>query len=118
MKEIDNADGKLKCDNQSDVIIIKQSKEKFMPEVLEIEEIKVERREKQDSKIASWMVEIPPIIIEELDLEEGSRIALTINNGEITGDILPPMSAETKKEVGRILDKYRETFEEMKRLGD
>ena len=118
LKEMDNADGKLKCGNQSDVIIISKSKEKFMPEVLEIEEIKVERREKQDSKIASWLVEIPPIIIEELDLEEGSRIALTINNGEIKGDILPPMSVETKKEVRRILDKYRETFEEMKRLGD
>lgn len=89
-----------------------------MPEVLEIEEIEVKRQKKRDSKIASWLVEIPPMIIQELDLEEGSRIALTVNNGEITGDILPPMAAETKKEVRRILDKYRETFEEMKQLGD
>ncbi len=89
-----------------------------MPEVLEIEQIEIEGQSKEHSKIASWLVDIPPKIIEELGLVEGSRIALTVNDGKITGDILPPLSPELKAVSKRILEKRREVYEELKRIGD
>ncbi len=89
-----------------------------MPEVLEVEQTESERQEKQKSKIASWMVEIPLGIIKELGLAENSRIALTFNDGEITGDVLPPLSPELKAISKRILEKRQEVFEELKRIGD
>lgn len=89
-----------------------------MPEVLEIEQIEIEGQSKEDSKIASWLIDIPPKIIEELSLDEGSRIALTVNNGQVTGDILPPLSPELKAVSKRVLEKRREVYEELRRIGD
>ena len=89
-----------------------------MPEVLEIEEIEIEQTKKQESKIASWLAEIPSNIIEELGLAEGSRIALTIKNGEVSGDVLSPMSPKLKAVAQRILKKRRKLYEELKRFGD
>ena len=89
-----------------------------MPEVLEIEQIEVEQQKKQESKIASWLVEIPSNIIEELDLAKGSKIALTVKNGEVSGDVLPPLSPKLKAISKRILEKRRKVYEELKRFGD
>lgn len=89
-----------------------------MPEVLEIEQIELEQRKKQESKIASWLVEIPSNIIKELGLAKGSKIALTVNNGEVSGDVLPPLSPELKALSKHILEKRREVYEELKRFGD
>ena len=89
-----------------------------MPEVLEIEQIEVEQQKKQESKIASWLVETPSNIIKELVLADGSRIALTVNNGEVSGDVLPPLSPELKAVSKRILEKRRKIYEELKRFGD
>ncbi|MDQ3064306.1 MAG: hypothetical protein M3R14_15805 [Acidobacteriota bacterium] len=89
-----------------------------MPEVLEIKQIEIERQNKEDSKIASWFVDIPLKVIDELGLLEGSRIALTVNNGEVSGDILPPLSPELKAISKRILEKRRKVYEELKRIGD
>lgn len=89
-----------------------------MPEVLEIEQTEVEQKENQEQKIASWLAEIPSNVVKELGLAEGSRIALTIKNGEVSGDVLPPMSPELKVVSQRILEKRRKVYEELKRLGD
>lgn len=89
-----------------------------MPEVLEIEQAEIEKQSQEDSKTGSWLVEIPSNIIEELGLAQGSRIALTINNGEVSGDVLPPMSDKLKEISKSILEKRREVYEELKRLGD
>ncbi len=89
-----------------------------MPEVLEIEQVKTEKNEQQESRIASWLAEIPSNIIEELELAEGSRIAITIKDGEVSGDVLPPLSPELKEISKRILEKNRKVYEELKRLGD
>ena len=89
-----------------------------MPEVLETEQIKVELEKKEKAKIASWLVEIPTNVIQELGLEEGSRIALTIKDGEISGDVLPPLSPELKVISQKILEKRRAVYKELKRLGD
>ena len=89
-----------------------------MPEVLEIEETEVKRRNLDDAKIASWLVDIPSNILEALDLAAGSRVALTIIDDEVSGTVLPPMSDEMKKISRRILEKNRRLYEEMKQLGD
>jgi len=89
-----------------------------MPEVLEIEQIKVELEKKEKAKIASWLVEIPTNVIQELGLDEGSRVALTIKDGEISGDVLPPLSPELKVVSQKILEKRRAVYKELKRLGD
>ena len=89
-----------------------------MPEVLEIEQVEVKKKSREDSKIASWLVEIPSNILAELGLAQGSRVALTINNGEVSGDVLPPMSDKMREISKRILEKNQEVFEELKRLGD
>ena len=89
-----------------------------MPDVLEIEKIETTQQNSRKSKIASWLIEIPEQIIKELDLTEGSQIALTINDGEVSGDVLPPLSPEMKAVSKRILEKNREVYEELKRLGD
>ncbi len=89
-----------------------------MPEVLEVEEIEIERQNKQESEIASWLVDIPQPIIEALGLAKGSRVALTVNNGEVSGDVLPPSSPKLQAVSKRILKKRRDVYEELKRLGD
>lgn len=76
-----------------------------MPEVLEFEQVEIEKQNFEDSKVASWLVEIPANIIEALEIEQGSRVALTIKDGEVSGDILPPMSPELKEISKRILEK-------------
>lgn len=85
-----------------------------MPEVLEVEEIEVKRQNLEDAKIASWLVDIPSNILETLDLAEGSRVALTIKDGEVSGTVLSPMSDEMKKISRRILGKNHRLYEEMK----
>lgn len=89
-----------------------------MPEVLEIEQVGAEKENREDSKVASWLVEIPANVIEELGLAQGSKVALTINNSEVSGDILPPLSDRLAEISKRTLEKNREVYEELKRLGD
>lgn len=89
-----------------------------MPEVLEIEQIETEKQSLEDSKIASWLVEIPSNAIKELGLAQGSRIALTVKDGEVSGDVLPPMSDKMKEISRRVFEENREVYEELKRLGD
>lgn len=89
-----------------------------MPGVLEIEQTEIKQEENQDSKIASWLVEIPSNVIAELGLADGSKVALTIKNGEVSGDILPPLSDELENIANEILKKRRKLYEELRRAGD
>lgn len=89
-----------------------------MPEVLEIEQTENMNEVKDENSIASWLIEIPGKIIDELNLQKGSRIALTVKNGEVSGDILPPLSDKLKTVSNHILEKNRKFYEELKRLGD
>ncbi len=89
-----------------------------MTEVLEIEEIATKMHNTEENKIASWLINIPENIIEALYLPEGSQIALTVKNSEVSGTILPPMSPGLKKIGSRILKKRRGLYEELKRIGD
>ncbi len=89
-----------------------------MPEVLEIEQIETRKRSSEEVKIASWLVEIPSNIINELSLPENSQIALTIKNGEVSGDLLLPLSEGLEKIAMEILHKRRKLYGELKRIGD
>ncbi len=66
----------------------------------------------------SWAVDIPPDVARSMGIAEGSIAVLHPENGNIEVEILPPPSAELKESVRRICEEYRETFEELKRLGD
>lgn len=67
----------------------------------------------------NWAVEIPPEIARAMGVAEGSVVVFRTKDGGLEmEEILPPPSPELKAEVRRIAEKYKETFEELKRLGD
>lgn len=66
----------------------------------------------------SWAVDIPPEVAQSMGIAEGSIAVLHPENGNIEVEILPPPSQEIKEAARRISEKYKETFEELKRLGD
>ncbi len=65
-----------------------------------------------------WVMEIPPEMAEILKVEPGSLAILYPKGGALETEILPPPSAELKEDFERLFNKYRETFEELKRIGD
>jgi hypothetical protein len=70
----------------------------------------------QKSEIG-WIIEIPDEFAEKVGIEKNSIGLLGCRDGKIEVEILPPGSAELEKSVDRILVKYKDAFEEMKRLG-
>ena len=71
----------------------------------------------QKSEIG-WIIEIPDEFAEKIGIEKNSIGLLEYKNGKIEVEILPPPGEELEKSVERILDKYKDAFAEMKRLGD
>ena len=65
----------------------------------------------------SWAVEIPAEVARSMGIAEGSIAVLHPENGNFEVEILAP-SQEIKEAAQRISEKYKETFEELKRLGD
>ena len=65
-----------------------------------------------------WVIDMPAEMAEALGVAEESLVVLYSKDGQIQAEILPPPSPELKESVRRIHEKYRETFEELKRLGD
>lgn len=65
-----------------------------------------------------WVVEMPLEMTQALGVSEGSLAVLHPKESGIEVEILPPASKEIKDAARRILDKHKDTFEEMKRLGD
>lgn len=86
-----------------------------MPEVLDIKQAKESADLTNDA--FSWKVELPDAVKKENNLSQNAYLVLTVHDGKINGELINP-TAEIKKEAKRILDKYGEVFEEMKRLGD
>jgi hypothetical protein len=64
-----------------------------------------------------WIIEIPAEMAQAMEVEEGSIAVLHIRTGTVEVEVLPPPSSELDRSVDRIFDKYKDTFEEMKRLG-
>jgi antitoxin component of MazEF toxin-antitoxin module len=66
----------------------------------------------------SWVLEMPKEIAEKEGYNIGTRVVLTFENGSIKTEVIPPISAETKKEVSRLIKKYDQTFQHFKENGD
>lgn len=65
-----------------------------------------------------WIIELPDEFAESIGVEKNSIGLLGYQDGRIEVEVLPPPSPELEKSVERIFNKYKEAFEEMKRLGD
>lgn len=66
----------------------------------------------------SWVIEIPDEMAQAMGVSLGSVAVLHSMQGTIEVEVLPPPSPELDESVRRIYDKYKDAFEEMKRLGD
>ena len=66
----------------------------------------------------SWVIEIPAEMARAMGVPEGSLAVLHAARGTIEVEVLPPPSPELDESVRRIHGKYKEAFEEMRRLGD
>lgn len=65
-----------------------------------------------------WVMEIPSEMAEILKVEPGSMVVLYPKEGTLETEILPAPSAELKEDFERMFDKYKETCQELKRIGD
>jgi hypothetical protein len=65
-----------------------------------------------------WIMEIPAEMAAILKVEPGSIAVIYPKEGALEAEILPPPSAELKQDFERMFNKYRETLEELKRIGD
>ena len=66
----------------------------------------------------SWVIEIPDEMAQAMGVSPGSVAVLRAAQGTIEVEVLPPPSLELDESVRRIHGKYKDAFEEMKRLGD
>ena len=67
---------------------------------------------------SSCVVELNPETQKQLGIAEGSIVIMHAKNGAIEVEILPPPSAELIASSRRLQEKYKDVFEELKRLGD
>ncbi len=65
-----------------------------------------------------WIVELPPELAAELNIEPGAIAVLYPNEGTLKTEILPAPSDELKQDFERLFEKYQDTFTELKKLGD
>lgn len=65
-----------------------------------------------------WIIELPDEFTETIGIEKNSIGLLGYKDGKIEVEVLPPPSLEIKEISERLGNKYKEYFEEMKRLGD
>lgn len=66
----------------------------------------------------SWAATMPPEMAKRAGVADGSIVVLHLKDGVITTEILPPISEATKQRVRESISKFKEAFDEMKRLGD
>jgi hypothetical protein len=65
-----------------------------------------------------WIMEIPAEMAAILKVEPGSIAVIHPKEGALETEILPPPSTELKEDFERLFNKYRDTLEELKRIGD
>ncbi|MCI0392514.1 MAG: hypothetical protein MOB07_27600 [Acidobacteria bacterium] len=65
-----------------------------------------------------WVVEISAEMAHALGIAEGSVAVLYGKEGNVGVEILPPPSPELMEEAHETYAELKETFEELKRLGD
>ena len=67
---------------------------------------------------SSCVVELTPETQKHLGIAEGSIVILHKKNDGIEVEILPPPSPEFVALSERLHEKYKDVFEELKRIGD
>jgi len=65
-----------------------------------------------------WIVTMSPEMTREAGVAENSILVIYLRDGIVSAEILPPATEEMKRSVNESVDKFRDAFAEMKRLGD
>ena len=65
-----------------------------------------------------WVVAMASEMARAAGVAEGSLIVLSLKDGSVSAEILPPATEEMKRSVQESMKKFGDAFEEMKRLGD
>ncbi|HMV49280.1 MAG TPA: hypothetical protein PLD20_15085 [Blastocatellia bacterium] len=65
-----------------------------------------------------WIIDIPADMATLMEVKEGSVAVLYPKPGTIEVEILPPPSPELLAEINETLEELKDTFAELKRLGD
>lgn len=65
-----------------------------------------------------WFFRMPDDLAESVGAAKGSLLALYAKLGEPYVEVIPPPTPEFHARIQRILERNREDFEELKRLGD
>ncbi len=65
-----------------------------------------------------WLVEMPKEMAQAVGVAEGSVLALYAKPGEVTAEVLPPLTPELEGMADEIFAENKEVFAELKRLGD
>jgi hypothetical protein len=65
-----------------------------------------------------WIIALTPEMAHEAGVAEGSYLVFYLNEGQVSAEIFPPATDEMKRSVHESIDKFRDAFAEMKRLGD
>ena len=71
-----------------------------------------------ETTYSSCVMELNSETRKQLGIADGSTVIMHSKNGEIAVEILPPPTPELEAASKRINEKYKEVFEELKRLGD
>ena len=67
---------------------------------------------------SGWVLEIPQEMAEVMGVVPGSLAVLYPKEGALETEILAPPSDELREDFERLYEKYRDAFEELKRVGD
>ena len=65
-----------------------------------------------------WVIQMTPEMSKDAGVATGSYIVLYLSDGRVSAEILPPATEEMKRSVQESVDKFKDAFSELKRLGD
>jgi len=65
-----------------------------------------------------WVLAMTPEMAREAGVAEGSYLVFYLNEGQVSAEIFQPATEEMKQSVQESIDKFKDAFAEMKRLGD
>lgn len=72
----------------------------------------------EKNAITCTIIDLPPDIAAALQVSPDARAMLTVREGNLSIEILPPVTPRIEAHIQRVLAKYRDAFEELQKLGD
>lgn len=67
----------------------------------------------------SWVIDLPEEFTSENNLSKDTKVLITFKEDEkVEAEILPPLSEKLKNISEKILNKRKELYKELKRIGD